>query len=408
MSAAWKVGMALLAAMCAVLPAAASGETTVDASKGGVTFRSGDNSLTLGAYAQFRWSLDDREQYDADPETSEGYLREDGTASGFSIPRVRILMGGGMYRPWLRYKIEYELGRTSGGSGSNKIKDAYVEVEKFQMFSVRIGQFKVPFSVQELTSDSKQEFTDRAITNTQFVPGRDLGVMLFGATAKKLLGYSLGVFNGSGEGNSQEDDSHMFVGRIWADPLGEYKPGETAVDGPEKPVVHVGLGFRTGEKMKAGDTFTPEGEEDPVTIFEGPDDQTACNLELVFKSARFFATGEYFRMTEERKNPPPASADRDSDGFHVQGGFLAVPRKLDVAIRYAVVDPDRDADEDRATEARIGATWFFKDHGYKLLADAGQVTYERNNSAVSGDNARLVAQDEYTDRQFRLQLQLSF
>ncbi len=401
-------GAALVAALIVGAPAFAADETTVDASKGGVTFRSGDNSLTLGAYAQFRWALDDKEQYDADPATSEGYLREDGPASSFSIPRVRILLGGGVYKPWLKYKFEYEIGRTSGGSGSNKIKDAYLEVEKHPMFSVRVGQFKVPFSVQEMASDSKQEFTDRAITNSQFVPGRDLGVMLYGATEKRFLGYSLGVFNGGGEGNSQDDESHMFAGRVWIDPLGEYKPGETAVDGPEKPIVHVGLGFRTGEKMKGGDTFTPEGEEDAVTIFESPDDQTAYNLELVFKSARWFATGEYFRMTEKRENPLPASSDRDSDGFHVQGGFMAIPQKLDVALRYAVVDPNTDADEDRATEVRLGTSWFLKKHNYKLIADAGQVTYERNNSAVSGDNARLVAQDEYTDTQFRLQLQLAF
>lgn len=399
--------------LAVVVSAAMAGETTVDASKGGVTFRSGDTSLTLGAYAQFRWALEDREQYDADPEGADGFGEEDGVASSFVIPRARILLSGGVYRPWLKYKFEYELGKTSGGSGSNKIKDAYVDIEKYSMFSVRVGQFKTPFSVQELTSDARQQFAERAITNAQFAPARDVGAMLFGTTSKKFFGYSVGVFNGGGEGNVQDDDSNLFVGRVWLDPWGEYKPSETAVDHLEKPVIHVGLGFRTGEKARGGDTFTPEGEEDPVTIFESPDDQTAYNLEFVFKSARWFATAEYFRMTDERQNPATGSqGDRDSNGYHLQGGFMAVPEKLDVALRYAEVDPNTDADDDRATEVRIGATWFLKKHNFKLLADLGQVAYEQFNSVVydsaTDETRRLVSQDEYKDTVFRLQLQLGF
>ena len=40
--------------------------TTVDASRGGVTISSGVNSLTIGVRAQFRWTLDAREDANAD------------------------------------------------------------------------------------------------------------------------------------------------------------------------------------------------------------------------------------------------------------------------------------------------------------------------------------------------------
>src|SRR5262245_9904560 len=41
-------------------------ETTVDPMKGFVTFKSGENSMTLGAWGQFRMTVDDREDYSAD------------------------------------------------------------------------------------------------------------------------------------------------------------------------------------------------------------------------------------------------------------------------------------------------------------------------------------------------------
>src|SRR5262245_14921525 len=50
-------------------PPAEKPATSVDASdptKGFVTFKSGDNSLTLGAWGQFRITVDDKDEYDND------------------------------------------------------------------------------------------------------------------------------------------------------------------------------------------------------------------------------------------------------------------------------------------------------------------------------------------------------
>ena len=58
---------------------AAKPETIVDASQGFVTFKSGDNSMTLGAWGQFRATFDDREEFSADLDVdSSGFGEEDG------------------------------------------------------------------------------------------------------------------------------------------------------------------------------------------------------------------------------------------------------------------------------------------------------------------------------------------
>src|SRR5512139_3691170 len=115
----------LAAAAVAVAPAfAAEGEkpqTSIDASKGGFTVKSGDNSLTFNAYGQVRFIGEDRDLGDLDPEGSVGFGTEDGWSSSFDVARVRLGIRGTMYKPWLKYVFSYELGRTSG-ENSSKIK----------------------------------------------------------------------------------------------------------------------------------------------------------------------------------------------------------------------------------------------------------------------------------------------
>src|SRR5688500_1631283 len=158
-------------------PAEATPPTTVDASRGGITITSGVNSLTIGVRTQLRWTLDDREALDADTEGA-GAGEADGPLSQFDVPRLRLLLNGTVYRRWLRYNFQFELHRTSGEGGS-RMKDAFVEIRPpDRSYRLQVGQFKVPFGLQQLNSSSRLQFVDRAITDAKFNPARDLGVMV--------------------------------------------------------------------------------------------------------------------------------------------------------------------------------------------------------------------------------------
>ncbi|HEV3486737.1 MAG TPA: porin, partial [Vicinamibacterales bacterium] len=151
-------------------------ETKIDASRGGVTFSSGVNSLTISGRLQTRWTLDDRE--DADEDTAgSGAGRADGPFSAFDVPRARVTLSGGALRPWLRYQLQVEMSRT-GGEGGSRIKDAVIEIRPTtRPYRVLLGQFKAPFGLQQLTSSARLQFVDRAITDSKFAPGRDMGVL---------------------------------------------------------------------------------------------------------------------------------------------------------------------------------------------------------------------------------------
>jgi phosphate-selective porin len=392
-------------------------ETSVDASdptKGFVTFKSGDNALTLGAWGQFRATIDDKDEYDADTAGS-GVGQADGTSVAFSVHKLRPYIQGTVYKPWLKYKFEFELGPLQTDAthdvNSARVTDAYVDFAKWQAATFRVGQYKVPFGMQELTPDTRQEFVDRSIVNAKFAPSRDIGVMLYGYAWERKFGYQVGVFNGSGQNNPQEDKSQMYAARVWIDPLGEYKMFESANDANPKNILHVGLGYRAGEVMKGTAT---------AGVFEYADDETAANLEIAWRWSRLWAMGEYYEQKDEQKNPT-AGPDVTARGWHAQFGVMVHPTQHELAVRYAELEPDKDVADAKQTEMRLVYGYYIKGHNLKIQTDIGEYKFGQNFASLSALALRNVSPGlegtkrlvtlpgtELTDKQARIQLTVQF
>lgn len=402
-------------ALCA--PAVAAG-TDVDMSKGGVTFTSGESSLHLGALAQLRWTALDAEQMDRDT-AGPGLGQEDGLAQKFEVRRMRVKLAGTAFRSWLGYAFQFELGAT-GGDHASKINDALIDIARKPLASLRLGQFKAPFSLQQLTSAGSQEFVDRAITDKRFAPGRDQGLMLHGRPSGRRFGYEMGAFNGSGESRAQDDQALLYVGRLVWDPLGEYRPSESAIGHAGKALLHLGLSARTGELAR--------GTDHPG-LFEHPDNETALGVEAAWTRGRLFAMAEYFRSTAETTsiapsdpNDPnaPLAAKRGPNlraaGLNVQLGVMVVPEKIEIALRHAQIDPDAGTVGDNVIEDRVVFGYFWKGHRLKAQADAGTVTWQRSFGGLSAAarrglpalTDRLVSGRELTDVEVRAQMQVAF
>jgi phosphate-selective porin OprO and OprP len=389
----------------AAAPAQPPPETRVDISGGGLTISSGPNSLSIGARMQFRWMLEDREQADADT-AGAGVGSPDGALSSFDVPRMRVTLGGGVYRPWMRYSFQFEFSRTNG-EGVNKIKDAIFEIRPAgRTYRLQFGRFKAPFGLQQLTSSGRQQFVDRAITDGRFTPGRDMGAMFSGTVSGARLGYAVGVFNGSGESIRQNSQRPLVAGRFFVNPWGAYNLAEGSTDAPARPALHLGVGARTGRQIRGRTT---------AGVVEDPDNQTAVNGEFAFKASRFYSTAEYFWMREEQQNPVVAP-DFDSRGFHVQAGAMLVPRTTEVGVRYAEVEGRTDVGDSTVREIRGVVGYFWRAHNLKMQADAGQVRYaagyaalpSRARQGLPGLGTRLVTGEDLADTQVRVQLQVAF
>lgn len=398
----------LLAALGAATPQGAQEpqtETTVDISRGGVTISSGVNNLTIGARLQTRWTLDDREQADADT-AGAGVGSADDAVSQFDVPRLRLTLSGGAFRPWFRYQFQFEMSRT-GGEGGSRIKDAVFEIRPSgRSYRFLVGQFKAPFGLQQLTSSGRLQFVDRAITDSKFTPGRDMGAMFGGTVMSRQVGYEVGAFNGAGESLRQNNRSHLWAGRVFVNPLGAYTLSESAIDAGARPVLHVGVGVHGGKQIRG---------RNAAAAVENPDAQTAANVEVAFKAPRFYATAEYFWMTEEQENPV-RGRDIDSRGFHAQAGYMLLPNTTEVGVLVARVDGDTRVSRSDVDELRAVLGYYWQAHNLKMQADFGRVGYGANFAAMPARarqglpslGTRLVSSTRLDDTQVRVQFQVAF
>src|SRR5262249_21347423 len=81
------------------------------------------------------------------------------------------------------------------------LKDYYIDGEISKGAWLRFGQWKRPFSRQQITSSGKLEITDRSITDKAFLGSRDIGVAVHNMYEKSPdFELIVGVFNGSGDG----------------------------------------------------------------------------------------------------------------------------------------------------------------------------------------------------------------
>lgn len=130
--------------------------------------------------------------------TGYGQLDYRGYASGnhppntFAVRRAR-LSAEGKVAGYFDFKVEGDFADTA----STLLRDFYVNVHRINELQVRFGQFKEPFSQEELRSDIYQDFVERSLVNN-LAPSRSPGLMVSGVIDKGVFEYQVGSFNGKG------------------------------------------------------------------------------------------------------------------------------------------------------------------------------------------------------------------
>ncbi len=138
------------------------------------------------------------------------FAEDERSDNRFNIRRAQIELSGRM-QEWLRLNFEYEL----KDDVSDHLLDTYAEI-RFRGHALRLGHFKKPFSLEQVTEEKALAFAERSI-GYSLVPRRDLGIMLHGAFAKDAVGYGFGLFNteGTDSGASRnEHDDPAVIGRV--------------------------------------------------------------------------------------------------------------------------------------------------------------------------------------------------
>jgi phosphate-selective porin OprO/OprP len=259
-------------------------------------------------------------------------FQESGKHNGFDIRRARVDLKGSV-TPYFSYRLQADL------VDKPKLIDAYGEIKLTDYFSITAGQFKIPFSMENLTSSNKLEMIDRSQVVEALVArskdvignqnGRDIGVQVGGTLLKvkdiSLIEYRLGVFNGSGinvadTANNEKDIS----GRLIFTPVKGFSFGGSFYSGWEKAI--------KPDVAGKGQTRNRFGGE------------------ASYVSNRFSLKGEYIAGKDGKTNRA---------GWYIQTGYFVIPQKLQVLGKYDVYDPNTSTPDNISTNYVFGANYNF-------------------------------------------------
>jgi phosphate-selective porin OprO/OprP len=117
----------------------------------------------------------------------------------FSFRRLRLVADGTGYGKLdfrLQMTLEPGLGIDDNVYSSPDVKDAYLSVNDNPWIGrFRIGNFFVPFSLEQVTNDTNNIFTERSIpTQGIFAPDREVGIAFYNCTPSQNLTWTTGMF----------------------------------------------------------------------------------------------------------------------------------------------------------------------------------------------------------------------
>ena len=263
----------------------------------------------------------------------------------FSIPRARLTLSGELLKN-VRFRIQID------GVKSPALIDANVDFLFNPAYGLRIGQYYVPMSMENNTSDAEMDTILRSQVVNALAPsrdigsqGRDIGAMFMGRYS--IAEYYVGVFNGAGINKLDTNKAKDLAARLILNPM---------------------------ESLAIGGSFY-SGRNNPVQ--NGPDlTRDRFGLEASWMPGDFSVKGEFISAKDDLVS---------KSGWYLQGGYFVLRKKLQAIIKWDTYDKDRDASDDRTDLFTLGVNWFIWEKtklmaNYTLYRKEGEGT---TNQAIS-------------------------
>ncbi len=342
--------------------------------------------LTLGGFIQAQIEAGDVSAFEGRFQPASGEIKD-----RFRIRRARINVSGD-YKEEFDFKLEGEFeqsdvgftvrdanGRTLGSNSTRTAfgaTDVFANWHRFPELNVKVGQYKAPFGLEQLTPDTKLFFNERSLVTTALTPERQIGVMLWGKPLarlwpeqKDLLTYSVGAFNGTGRNITTNDNNEfMYVGRL------EVMALKSKILNQDVSVKFGADGLSSRDE--AGNTISPalrENSDGSLSSFSLPSagERTAYGLDASVRVGPFDFVGEYLNQrvsTRIVNGIAPLFTAFRSDGYYLQGSYFVIPKKLQLVTKWESFNPDQFADDD-IHSITAGVNYYLKGDDIKLLAN---------------------------------------
>ncbi len=183
------------------------------------------------------------------PGNNQAAALDDG-ADTFDMRRARIGVKGkfGNY-----YSGEIVI-NTVGVSGNEILDVGYLDVAWFEKAKLRFGQFKMPFSLEQLTSSNNIDFIERSYVDAM-IPAKERGAQVFGEpmdgiTYALAAGTGLKAAENTQTGAREPDNA---VDKL--DFIGRFTVNFAEIVKNKDMVAHLGLAFQSGDQMLGADAF---------------------------------------------------------------------------------------------------------------------------------------------------------
>ena len=134
---------------------------------------------------------------------------------GTEFRNTRLYIQGSIYDQH-EFKAQYNF---SGGDAD--FKDVYMKFKQIPVIdNLTVGQFKEPFSLEELTSSNYGTFAERSVANA-LVPGRSAGLGTDHSWNDGAVNWAMGVFRDGSDDNgvSMDDGNGAFTTRLAGTPV---------------------------------------------------------------------------------------------------------------------------------------------------------------------------------------------
>lgn len=243
--------------------------------------------------------------------------------AGTEMRRGRLYVQGKVMKDW-QYKFEIEL----FGSTGTEVTDAYVRYNGLQSFAstkplaVTVGHFKIPFSLEQMTSDKDLSLMERSLPNA-FLKSRAPGLMLSTSGehwSAAAMGYGEQLYSNTYSSSTpQADEGGGASARItWAPIVDENSTLHFGLSGQyQKPTQKVG-GETVSYSTRPESHMTSLSLISTGTIGGDVDNAKLLGAEIAATYGSLTLQSEYIRSQVSRET----GDDPSFSGWYAQGAWM--------------------------------------------------------------------------------------
>ncbi|HSQ49727.1 MAG TPA: hypothetical protein VLL94_00515 [Nitrospiraceae bacterium] len=365
-------------------------------------------------------------------------IRNQSDASNFTVPQAQLQFMGFAFDPDLRYNFSLQLNQSpfnqEGGSGRAGLLDAYIASWHIPFATVQVGQQKVWFNRALISSNATSSFADNLLVQRTFaanlINSRDIGIVVLSDEEKYKFNYAFGIWGGVGPNltdqgtavsqalpnnaslpTSQQrtfnydtrfqNGEMMYTARLLYKVSGNPGYGQGDILYSRVPQIAIGAGYAYNPAQNYLSSIRSDivsrayrqaitGSNNGRLLAGGIYDFQTYEVDLIAKYQGWSLQSEgYFRhqrvrSTDDGSIPftpstavvlgPPVDLGQ-AWGWYVQVGKYIIPRKLELAVRYGVLDPSTKQKDDITKEFGAALSYSFDGtYNNRLIIDYSNIT----------------------------------